>query len=160
MLSVRKRSVKLDKFMNEIENHYAEIFAARQDKNIHFQINNEVNPEISILTDEIRLRQVIDNLLGNAIKFTSSGSISVDVKMEGEIIHFNISDTGIGSPLDQQTTIFERFMQAKQSSNVNFGGTGLGLAISKNLIHLLGGNLYVQSEPGKGSSFYFDLPLS
>jgi len=160
LLSIRKRPVRLDKFMNEVDNHYAEILAARQDKNIHFQINNEVNQEVSILTDEIRLRQVIDNLVGNAIKFTSTGSISVDAKMEGEIIHFNISDTGIGIPLDQQATIFERFMQAEQSSRVNFGGTGLGLAISKNLIQLLGGSLHVKSEPGKGSTFYFDLPIS
>lgn len=159
LLSVRKSPVNLNNFLNEINNHYTEIAASRKDKNILFSIQNQVDPEVSILTDETRLRQVIDNLIGNAMKFTLSGSVSVEVKIMDEMVHFSITDTGIGIPLNQQTIIFERFIQAEQNSKMNFGGTGLGLAISKNLIHLLGGSIHVQSEPGKGSTFYFHLPL-
>jgi signal transduction histidine kinase len=158
LLSIGKRPVRLSKFMEDISNHYTEILSARKDKDIHFQINNEVNQEVLIQTDEIRLRQVIDNLLGNAIKFTSSGSILVDVKLEADLIHFHIKDTGIGIPLDQQATIFERFFQADQGEKINIRGTGLGLAISKNLIQLLGGSIQLKSEFGKGSTFSFYIP--
>ncbi len=160
LLSVRKRPVRLTKFLDEINNHYCELVASRKDKHIFFSILNQVDPELSLITDEIRLRQVIDNLIGNAIKFTPSGSVSVEVKMIEEMLHFSITDTGIGIPLNQQATIFERFIQAEQNSKMNFGGTGLGLAISKNLIQLLGGSIHVQSEVGKGSTFYFEIPIS
>jgi len=106
------------------------------------------------------LKQILDNLIGNAIKFTASGSIVLEVKMVGKSVHFSVSDTGIGISPNQQSKIFERFMQAEQGHKINFGGTGLGLAISKNLIELLGGCIHVQSEPGKGSAFYFDILAS
>lgn len=160
LLSVRKRPVKLNKFINEINNHYIEIIATKKDKNILFSIHNLVDPDVSILTDEIRLRQILDNLIGNAIKFTASGYILVEITMSSDMLNFSISDTGIGIPPDQQPNIFERFMQAEQNSKINFGGTGLGLAISKNLIHLLGGTIHVQSEPGKGSTFYFEISVT
>lgn len=155
LLSIRKRPFELDKFLDDVYKHHTEMLANQKNKNIHFQINNEVNPDTIISTDEIRLKQILDNLIGNAIKFTHSGSVLLDVRMEDNCVHFSISDTGIGIPHDQQTTIFERFMQAEQSHKMNFGGTGLGLAISKNLIELLGGKIQVESEPGKGSVFYF-----
>jgi signal transduction histidine kinase len=157
LLSVRKRPLQLSHFLFEIGNHYTEILATKKDKNILFQIISEINPEVSILTDEIRLRQILDNLIGNAIKFTSTGSIIVNVKMEKDTIHFSVTDTGIGIPYDQQEIIFERFMQAEQGYQANYGGTGLGLAISKNLINLLGGSIRVESEPGKGSAFHFHI---
>lgn len=115
------------------------------------------NQKIYIQEIVIRLRQIPDNLIGNAIKFTSLGLISLEVNMIGESVHFSVADTGIGISHDQQSTIFERFMQAEQGPKINFGGTGLGLAISKNLIELLGGSILVKSEPGKGSTFYFDI---
>lgn len=157
LLLVRKRPVQLSHFLSEIGTHYTEILASKKDKNILFGINSNINPDVLILTDEIRLRQILDNLIGNAIKFTSSGSVMVNVKMNGESVHFSVADTGIGIPYDQQSIIFERFMRAEQSHKVNFGGTGLGLAISKNLIHLLGGSIRVESEQGKGSIFYFHI---
>jgi len=160
LLSIKKRPIKLNKMINDIYNHYTEILTSKREKDIQFKIYNHTNEEMLIESDEIRLKQVIDNLIGNAIKFTSSGSISVEVKMNGEMLRFSIIDTGIGISKDQQATIFERFIQVEQNPNTNFGGTGLGLAISKNLIQLLGGNLYVQSELGRGSTFYFDIPAS
>jgi len=160
LLVVRKRPVKLSRFLKEIDDHYIETLASRKDKLIHFHIDNQTDEDMLILSDEMRLRQVFDNLIGNAIKFTPSGSISVKVKMNGEMLRCSISDTGIGIPLNQQADIFERFIQAEQSPNMNFGGTGLGLAISKNLIQLLGGSIHIKSEYGQGSTFYFDIPVS
>jgi signal transduction histidine kinase len=157
LLTVRKRPVKLDKFLAEIDHHYKETIAAKKDKHIQFRVENHAHPDILLTTDEIRLRQILDNLIGNAIKFTASGSVSVEVKIDGELAHFCVSDTGIGIPFDQQAAIFKRFIQAEQGHKMNFGGTGLGLAISKNLIELLGGNIQVASEPGKGSTFYFHI---
>jgi len=160
LLAIRKRPVHLYKFLNEVGSHYAETIATRNDKNIKFLIINSIEPNLTILTDEVRLRQILDNLIGNAIKFTPEGSITLNAKREGEAIYCSVSDTGIGIPSSQQATIFERFMQAEHEHGVNFGGTGLGLAISKNLIELLGGNLHVVSEAGKGSIFYFHIPTS
>jgi len=157
LLSVRKRPVLLNKFLDEINEHYTETLASKRDKNIHFRINSIKNQTVSIHTDESRLRQILDNLIGNAIKFTHEGSVSLEVNIQGNMAHFSITDTGIGIPVDQQSSIFERFIQANQGQKMNFGGTGLGLAISKNLIELLGGNIGVESEPGKGSKFYFSI---
>jgi signal transduction histidine kinase len=157
LLSIRKRPFKLSKILEEIDFHYSELLASRSDKNIEFSIINLNDDDASINTDETRLRQILDNLIGNAIKFTTTGSITVEVKLQGEKAHFSVTDTGIGIPVNQQSTIFERFIQAEQGHNVNFGGTGLGLAISKNLIELLGGNIYVNSIPGKGSAFHFSI---
>ena len=157
LLSIKKRPVHLLSFMNEIKNHYQETIASKKDKNLQFITECNFPEDISIQTDEIRLRQILDNLTGNAIKFTSSGSICVSVSVDNETVNFNVSDTGIGIPANQQATIFDRFMQAEQGHNMNFGGTGLGLAISKNLIELLGGSISVNSEQGKGAMFYFHI---
>ena len=159
LLSIRKKPINLNKFLNEVSNHYIETIATRNDRKIRFLTINNIEPDQIIITDEIRLRQILDNLIGNAIKFTPEGSITLNVKKEGKAIYYSVSDTGIGIPADQQSTIFERFMQAEHDQGVNFGGTGLGLAISKNLIELLGGNLHVDSKAGEGSIFYFQLPI-
>jgi len=160
LLVIRKRNLHLGKFLKEIEFHYNEIIAGRNDKNIQFRIISNLEQDSAICTDEIRLRQVLDNLIGNAMKFTHSGSVTLTINVRQNSVLFEVIDTGIGIPKEEQTAIFERFMQAEQNHNVNYGGTGLGLAISKNLIDLLGGKLQVESEVGKGSNFYFELPTS
>jgi len=160
LLSIRKRPVHLNKFLNDVGYHYKETIASRIDKDIDFQIINEIDSKLTISTDEGRLRQILDNLIGNAIKFTSSGTITVNAKREGESIYYSVADTGIGISVDQQSTIFERFIQAEHDHKMNFGGTGLGLAISKNLIELLGGSISVESELGKGSTFHFYIPVN
>jgi len=157
LLSVRKRPVQLNNLITEIGTYYNEIIASKKEKKIEFVINNNIPADTTIQTDQIRLRQILDNLIGNAIKFTSSGSITIDVKMSEKSVQFCVTDSGIGIPQDQQHTIFERFMQVEHGSKINYGGTGLGLAISKNLIELLGGSIHVKSEPGKGSAFCFDI---
>jgi two-component system sensor histidine kinase/response regulator len=124
--------------------------------------------------DPGRLRQVLTNLVGNAIKFTDGGEVVVDVSLgediassgaNGEpsndiVLHFCISDTGVGVPADKQEIIFEAFEQADTSTTRRFGGTGLGLAISRRLVELLGGHIWLDSEEGKGSRFHFTARLA
>ena len=122
---------------------------------------------VRLVGDAPRLRQVIVNLVGNAIKFTEAGEVLVEVERVeergGEVtLAFAVADTGIGIPPDKQQLIFEAFAQADSSTTRQYGGTGLGLSISAQLVQLMGGSLSVQSEPGKGSRFRFtarfDLP--
>ena len=122
----------------------------------------DVNTEVpnSLIADSGRLRQVLVNLVGNAIKFTEQGEIVVAVSMErtdaaDSVLHVAVSDTGIGIPIDKQSVIFEAFSQADGSITRKYGGTGLGLTISSNLVKLMGGRIWVESQPGKGSTFHF-----
>jgi signal transduction histidine kinase/ligand-binding sensor domain-containing protein len=114
----------------------------------------------SLIGDPERLRQVLLNLLDNAIKFTSKGQIQVQVSVENSeaaevLLHFVVSDTGIGIAEEKQTTIFDAFSQADNSSTRRYGGTGLGLTISLQLVRLMNGRMWVESELGKGSAFHF-----
>lgn len=160
LLAIKKRPIELNQFLDEIDRYYKGIIASKVDKNIRFEVRRNIPSQKTIETDTARLRQVFDNLIGNAIKFTSAGTIEVDVSIESEFIKFSVSDTGIGIPLHQQDTIFERFMQADQGNKSYYGGNGLGLAISKNLIELLGGSIDVESEPGRGSIFTFYISIN
>jgi two-component system sensor histidine kinase/response regulator len=107
-----------------------------------------------------RLRQVLTNLVGNSIKFTERGEVVVEVEKEEEIegrvvLHFRVRDTGIGIPKEKQKVIFEAFTQADGSTTRKYGGTGLGLTITTRLVELMGGKIWVESEPGHGSTFHF-----
>ena len=113
-----------------------------------------------LVADPTRLRQILVNLVGNAIKFTERGEVRIQVKLNSESesevgLHFAVSDTGIGIPKDEQQLIFDSFSQADGSTTRRFGGTGLGLAISSQLIGLMGGRIWVESAVGEGSTFHF-----
>jgi len=126
----------------------------------------EVDAEIPqvVRADSNRLRQIILNLIGNAIKFTHDGEVALKVQKETEsgdnrLFHFSVSDTGIGIPHDKLDAIFQPFAQADSSTTRRFGGTGLGLTISMRLVHMMGGKIWLQSEVGKGSTFHFTVRL-
>jgi PAS domain S-box-containing protein len=117
----------------------------------------KINHKIS--TDQARLSQVLTNLLSNALKFTEHGSIEFGYHLEDpSTLKFFVKDTGIGLPPEKSKIIFDRFRQADESSARRYGGTGLGLTISSNLVRLMGGNIWVDSEAGRGSTFYVTLP--
>jgi signal transduction histidine kinase/ActR/RegA family two-component response regulator len=117
-----------------------------------------------VVGDSTRIQQVLNNLVGNALKFTEAGHVLVSVTETARAagvshLKFSISDTGIGIPADKHAAIFEAFRQADGSTTRQFGGTGLGLTISSTLVTLMGGRIWVESEPGAGSTFYFTLSL-
>ncbi len=136
-------------------------------KNLYFI--HEVHPGVPkrVIGDPGRLRQILVNLVGNAIKYTLSGAVSVFVGVAGEEasgpglvrLRFRVVDTGIGIPRDKQESIFESFTQLRSSAHPDFGGTGLGLTISRELVHMMGGEISVESEPNKGSTFSFTVEL-
>jgi two-component system, sensor histidine kinase and response regulator len=114
--------------------------------------------------DSVRLGQMLTNLVGNAIKFTNEGQVLVKVQVESKhsettVLHFVVSDTGIGIPKEKQKAVFESFTQADTSTTREFGGTGLGLTITSRLAAMMGGKIWVESEPGKGSEFHFTLSV-
>ena len=127
-----------------------------------YEVEGQV-PEI-MQGDANKLRQILVNLLGNAIKFTQAGEVALRVKMDKVedkkyMLHFTVSDTGVGLAADVQKLIFDPFTQADSSTTRNYGGTGLGLAISARLVKMMGGEIWVESEPGRGSQFHFTAQL-
>ncbi|MEM5948773.1 PAS domain S-box protein [Spirochaetia bacterium 38H-sp] len=152
--------VNMIDFINEI----ASIFTnAAQQKNIDLikEYNEDIPPSIEI--DELRLRQVIFNLVGNAIKFTDKGHIKISLHCKNKTdntvdIHIKVEDTGIGIKEEEQKAIFETFHQSEGQDNRKYGGTGLGLSISKRLIEMMGGKISLKSKYGEGSCFSVEIP--
>jgi PAS domain S-box-containing protein len=133
----------------------------------HLDLRSEIPHSVpcKLRGDPSRLRQVLMNLVGNAIKFTEVGEVSVSVALESESdtgvrLLFDVTDTGIGIPLEAQPRLFRPFSQADGSTTRKFGGTGLGLAISKQIVELMGGSCAVRSKPGEGATFWFNAPFA
>lgn len=154
-LDLDRGPIDLEPFLKEIMENSRIL---TKDKSLEMLL--EVDPQLhKIIGDRIRLQQIMNNLISNAVKFTEKGSISVCVQKENGTAVFKVVDTGMGIPEDKVDLIFERFRQADQSSTRRAGGTGLGLAITRQLIEMHGGNIWVESEVGKGSTFAFALPI-
>ena len=137
----------------------------------HLELTCRIDPSVpdQLVGDPGRLRQILINLVGNGIKFTYQGQVSIDVMLDPSApetdggkanILFQVSDTGIGIPLEKQTAVLQAFTQADASTTRRFGGTGLGLAICRELVKLMGGQLWLESEPDRGTTFAFSIPLA
>jgi HAMP domain-containing protein/CheY-like chemotaxis protein/signal transduction histidine kinase len=143
-----------------------------ENRHLAFEVQSDPHLSRSLVTDSKRLQQVLKNLLSNAFKFTEEGGVQLSVSLatsgwsqghpilsgSASVVAFEVSDTGIGIPLEKQRIIFEAFQQADASTSRKYGGTGLGLAISRELASLLGGEIQLRSAPGKGSTFTLYLP--
>ena len=130
-----------------------------ENKGLKYELRIHPTVPQMVEVDRHRLVQILVNLLGNAVKFTSIGSVTLELNVTESGIRFAVTDTGIGISDEQQQTLFQRFSQADVSIQERFGGSGLGLVISQSLIHWLGGDLKLKREPGSGSEFSFVLPL-
>ncbi|HEY8382233.1 MAG TPA: ATP-binding protein [Microvirga sp.] len=136
------------------------VAGAAAEKDVEIKVHIPPSVPDRLVGDADRLRQILLNLLNNAVKFTRKGYVSLLVEAtEGDRLRFVVTDTGIGIPRDKQHRLFERFSQVDSSIRREFGGTGLGLAICKRLVELMGGTIGVESEPGLGSRFWFEAAL-
>ena len=131
-----------------------------QEKGLRLEMNLAPDVPSRLIGDGGRLRQILLNLLDNAIKFTQEGSVFLQLHLESfsgseAVLHFAVTDTGMGVPKEKQKVIFDAFSQADNSSTRQFGGTGLGLTISSQLVQLMNGVMWVDSEPNCGSTFHF-----
>ena len=148
-----------------IETTEAVLAFRAQEKGLELKHRLEGDVPLSLRGDPVRLRQILVNLIGNAVKFTETGGVTIEVARLGKAapdvepgrvcLRFAVMDTGIGIPSDKIGAIFDNFTQADSSVTRRYGGTGLGLSISRRLVNLMGGRIWVESEPGRGSSFYF-----
>lgn len=151
--------INLDSLVTEL---YETVKITIQNKDIDFKLIKSKTPaKFNIITDDIKLKQVIINLLTNAIKFTEKGSVTFgfEINEEKELIGFTVKDTGMGISEDNHKNIFDRFKRVDSDISIKVGGLGLGLAISKAYVDLLGGSISLESKVGEGSTFYFSIPL-
>ncbi len=114
--------------------------------------------DLTVLGDALRVRQVLTNLVGNAIKFTAAGSVRILASADDRHVRVSVVDTGIGIAAEHQEKLFSAFTQVDTSTTRRYGGTGLGLAICKRLVDGMGGKIGLDSAPGQGSTFWFELP--
>ncbi|MEN8613891.1 response regulator [Dehalogenimonas sp. THU2] len=159
--SIEKTEFKLDDVLQNVSNLVAD---KAMSKNIELIIQIERDTPRVLIGDQLRIGQIIINYANNAVKFTEQGEILISVRVQENlgqeaILRFSVKDTGIGLTPDQQKKLFQSFQQADTSTSRKFGGTGLGLAISKKLANLMGGEVGVESEFGKGSTFWFTAKL-
>jgi signal transduction histidine kinase len=156
-LSLNIEKINLKGFIEEMEIFFIEYQKRINKEHIQFIFKKQIkNPNLEIFIDQGKLKQILNNLIGNAFKFTTSGKIEVGCGLiEDNKMNFYITDTGIGIPKEKQEMIFERFRQIDEFTYHE--GTGLGLSISKGLIQLLGGEIWLESEVSKGSTFHFTI---
>jgi signal transduction histidine kinase/DNA-binding NarL/FixJ family response regulator len=155
-LELERVDVELSELLEQVRSLMAPPSAER---GLVFEVAIEDGAPRVARGDPTRLRQILLNLVGNALKFTTKGGVTVTLRSRGDALRFEVRDTGIGIPEAALARLFERFRQADSSTTRRYGGTGLGLAISKRLVDAMGGRIGVESEPGQGSLFWFEVPF-
>ena len=158
-MKLARTSIRVNKLVNEFYEQMARERDVRDKELLQIRTSLPEDTEPVILSDRNRIRQVFNNLLSNALKFTSEGYIEIGYRIKGKFVHFFVKDTGIGIEVDKLEIIFERFRQADDNHSRKYGGTGLGLAISRQIVGLLGGEIWAESDPGQTSTFWFTIPL-
>jgi signal transduction histidine kinase/CheY-like chemotaxis protein len=158
-IELEKRPFNVETFVKNLYNSFAHQF---EEKNLYFKLAVEDNINIEVISDDIKLSQILNNLLSNALKFTHSGGVTICISIKSNnedkvTICFSIKDTGIGIPLEKADKIFESFIQADVDTTRKYGGTGLGLTISKKLTETFGSKLLLNSKINEGCNFYFDI---
>jgi CheY-like chemotaxis protein len=154
-MEIRPESVSIRSLTEDLRRMFAPI---AQEKKLSLTIDLQDSAPEYLETDRQRLEQVLKNLLSNACKFTEQGSVTLSLRRAAGRVQWDVADTGIGIPAEQQQVVFEAFRQADGTTNRKYGGTGLGLSISRELVRLLGGDLLLSSEPGRGSTFSVLMP--
>ena len=155
-IKIRPENISSKKLVTDLFNDYRQ---KASQKGIEFRLDgtSEVH-DIWIESDIYRIKQIFNNLIGNALKFTEKGHIEIGFKEKNEMVEFHVKDSGIGIAPEYHKAIFDRFRQVDTAKTRKYGGNGLGLAITKNLVELLGGKIWLESEPGKYSHFFFTIP--
>lgn len=157
-VNIYKKHLNANIILSKVKSQFA---IQVEDKQLEFIVLNDVSDvDVEFIADADRLMQVFNNLLSNALKFTARGSIEIGYQLQDRMLEFHVRDTGIGIPAEFHAKIFDRFRQVEDEKTRKYGGNGLGLAICKNLVELMGGKIRVESDLGKGSTFYFSLPLN
>jgi len=161
-LKVSESVCDLTQMLKDLSGTFEELknVSGKKGIRINLILPEEGKGKLMIMTDPLRLQQILTNLLSNALKFTEFGSIEFGYTNQKDTLSFYVKDSGIGILRSKQKLLFQRFSQLDPSTTRKYGGTGLGLAISKNLVDLLGGTIGMESSPGKGSSFYFTIPYN
>jgi PAS domain S-box-containing protein len=158
-LKINKKEMNVGDLFSELYRTFDEIKNKSGKSNIRLIMKKDPEYDLSFKSDPFRLRQIMTNLIGNAIKFTDKGSVEFGYRLKNEKeLEFFVKDTGIGLTKEELGIIFERFKRTYHSEEKNIVGSGLGLAISKNLVQLMGGEMWLDSYPGTGTTFYFTLP--
>jgi signal transduction histidine kinase len=154
-LKIRKEIFPLNQLFFDLKREYQK---KADDLGIEFRLNLPVDEDIAIESDKFRIKQVCNYLINNAFKFTFAGFVEIGYSLKKKNIEFSVKDSGIGIASIHHHSIFERFRQVDTSKARRYGGNGLGLAISKKMVEMLGGKIWLESEEGRGSTFYFTLP--
>jgi signal transduction histidine kinase len=156
-MKIREEKFQIRKLLDDI---FIDFRKKAKEKSIELKMSmDDKLKDTFIISDLYRIKQVLINLTGNAIKFTSQGFVEIGCYKDNQFVVFHVKDSGIGIPAEYHHSIFERFRQVDLAKSRKYGGNGLGLSISKNLVELLGGKIWVESEPDKYSHFFFSIPF-